>query len=330
MGNSKRKVVMKILVTGAAGFIGYHTATRLHNDGHEVHAADRVGPQQINRDRWDGLHHEITPAVLDLTDMDDLDKYVHEVSPEVIIHLAASAGVRDSINDPQRYIMDNIFATTNVFDVAARCGVKHVIYASSSSVYGDSAPLPSSESDRCDDQESPYAVTKRACELMAQAYGNTHGLRTTGLRFFTVYGPWGRPDMAPYIFANKSARGEGMEVYDNENMQRDFTYIDDVVECIQRIIDPDNVNEVSEIINVGKGHPDMVNKLAGEIGRHSNNPFICMDTGRTRKGDVTITHACTKRLQAAINYVPSTPLTEGIAKFIEWHKDYHKEMWDAP
>ena len=329
---------MKILVTGVAGFIGMHVALRLLNDGHEV-----VGLDNLN-DYYDvDLKHARLKEIgnserfsffkLDLTNRNGINELFKENRPEVVINLAAQAGVRYSLNNPHSYIDSNIVGFTNLLEACRNYGVSNLIYASSSSVYGSNKNIPFHEGQNVDHPLALYGATKKANELLAHSYSHLFGLPTTGLRFFTVYGPWGRPDMALFKFTDAILNGRPIDLYNNGNMVRDFTYIDDVVEGVSRLIDkPTTANEQFEtmlpdggssdapwrVFNVGNGQPtpllDYVSALEKVLGIKAKKNFM-----ELQPGDVLITSSDTSRLENFIGYKPETTIEVGIKKFVDWY-----------
>lgn len=317
---------MKVLVTGAAGFIGYHVAARLLRDGGRVLGMDNLNnyyDPRLKRSRLELLEH----ARFEFTRMDIADRPAMEALFErekfsLVIHLAAQAGVRHSIERPHDYIDSNIAGFLNVLEGCRRGGVAHLIYASSSSVYGGNTNVPFSVEDRVDRPVSLYAATKKANELMAHAYGHLFQIPMTGLRFFTVYGPWGRPDMAPYKFARAITRGETIDVFNYGRMQRDFTYIDDIVEGVVRLArqPPDGYR----LFNIGNSAPvslmEFVRALENSFGKRARKRFRPM-----QPGDVVATHADVSALERTTGFRPSTSIGVGVGKFAAWYCDYHME-----
>ncbi|HLW77009.1 MAG TPA: NAD-dependent epimerase/dehydratase family protein [Bryobacteraceae bacterium] len=317
-----------ILVTGAAGFIGYHVAARLladfENSGERVVGIDNLNSYYdpaLKRARLKRLraNAEFAFGRIDVADREAMADVFEELQPSLVIHLAAQAGVRHSIDNPHEYTEANIEGFLNVLEGCRRVGVEHLIYASSSSVYGGHRQTPFRESDRVDQPVSLYAATKRANELMAHAYAHLFGFTATGLRFFTVYGPWGRPDMAPMKFARAIARGERIDVYGYGRMRRDFTFIDDAVECVARLAAAGG--EGARIFNVGNDAPVELMEFIGELeramGRCAHKRLLPMQAG-----DVESTHADVAELERAIGYRPGTSIGEGIGKFVGWYREH--------
>jgi UDP-glucuronate 4-epimerase len=337
---------MKILVTGVAGFIGYHVALRLIERGDNV-----IGVDSLNNYYDVGLKDARLASIkahdnavnfsfikLDLADNDSTAQLFATEQPQRVVHLAAQPGVRYSLINPHAYINNNIVGFTNVLEGCRHNAVEHLVYASSSSVYGGNTKLPFSEHDNVDHPVSLYAATKKANELMAHTYSHLYALPTTGLRFFTVYGPWGRPDMSPFLFADAILKGEPIKVFNYGDMMRDFTYIDDIVEGVIRVLDkpaiasphfdssnpdPASGNVPYRIFNIGNNHPekllDFIAFLEAEIGKPAiKNPMPM------QPGDVKSTYADTRKLEEWVGFKPHTPLKEGVKKFIAWYRDFHK------
>lgn len=337
---------MKILVTGTAGFIGYHLAKRLLERGDEVVGIDSINDYYDVRLKYARLSEtgiaeseiEYGKAVqsteypayrfikLQLEDRDALQKLFAEEHFDAVMNLAAQAGVRYSLENPYAYIESNVVGFVNLLECARHNPVRHFVYASSSSVYGGNTKTPFSEDDRVDNPVSLYAATKKSNELMANVYSKLYGIPTTGLRFFTVYGPWGRPDMAPILFAKAIVAGEPIKVFNNGNLSRDFTYIDDIIEGVVRVIDkaPAATDEhpvPAEVYNIGCGHPmqlmDFIRTLEKSLGRKAEMNMMPM-----QKGDVYTTYADTTKLERDFGYKPHVTLEEGIARFVEWYESY--------
>jgi len=321
---------MRILVTGAAGFIGYHLAARLLADGHEVVGLDNFNDYYdvaLKRARCARLSEAFAPSgrlrfeTCDIGDRAALPRLFAEVRPECVVNLAAQAGVRYSIKNPFAYQASNLEGFLNVLECCRHAQEKpRLIYASSSSVYGGNTVLPFSEDQAVDHPVSLYAATKKANELMAHVYTHLYGLRTVGLRFFTVYGPWYRPDMAMYLFADAMTQGRPIQVFNHGEMQRDFTYIDDIVEGVVRCIAADSF-EPYEIFNIGNNRPerllDMIELLSAALGVTPVCEYLPM-----QDGDVPATWANIDRLRAKTGYEPTTPLSVGVPKFAAWYRAY--------
>lgn len=315
----------KILVTGAAGFIGSKLMHELVKRGDDV-----VGIDNYN-DYYDiGLKQARVAAFglkvrnLDITDKQVLDALFAEEHFDKVVHLAAQVGVRNSITNPYAYLQSNLAGFLNVLEACRNNGVKHLVFASSSSVYGSNDKVPFREKDKVDKPVSLYAATKKSNELMAHAYGALYGIAMTGLRYFTVYGPWGRPDMAPMLFARAISRGETLPVFNNGDMVRDFTYIDDIVEGTIRCIDNEPALDAkglrNRVYNIGSSHPvkltDFIRELEQAMGKEARKEFLPM-----QPGDVYQTSADTTLLQQELGYKPQVTLHEGIAKFVAWYRE---------
>jgi UDP-glucuronate 4-epimerase len=331
-----------ILVTGCAGFIGFHVADRLLRMGRRVVGLDNVNPYystQLKRDRLARL--AAVPAFeffeFDLVQSAQVGELVASQRPACVVHLAAQAGVRWSIENPRAYIDSNIVGFLSILEACRHQGVEHLIYASSSSVYGANTKLPFAVGDTVDHPISLYAASKKANELMAHTYSHLFGLPTTGLRFFTVYGPWGRPDMAMWKFAKAILAGEPIELYNHGMMRRDFTFVDDVVESIVRLIDhpaapnsewsgldPDPATSLApwRVYNIGNHSPVellyVVELLEKNLGRAAVRTLVDM-----QPGDVPATYADVAALSAAVGFTPSTSIEDGIGRFVAWYRSYH-------
>ena len=319
---------MKILVTGAAGFIGMHLSRRLLERGDEVIGLDNLNdyyPTALKHARLKELeeYKEFHFIKGDISDRDMLPKLFEQEQFDAVMNLAAQAGVRYSIENPFAYVESNLVGFANILECCRHYPVKHLVYASSSSVYGGNTKTPFSEDDKVDAPVSLYAATKKANELMASSYSKLYGIYTTGLRFFTVYGPWGRPDMAPMLFAKAISNGEPIKVFNNGDMMRDFTYVADIVEGIIRVIDnpptEDSDGRRAEVYNIGCSNPvklmDFINTIEDALDRKAEKIMLPM-----QKGDVYQTYADTKKLEQAMGYHPSTALRDGIREFIAWYK----------
>ena len=335
---------MNVLVTGAAGFIGFHLARRLLEAGHAVTGIDnlnsyytvnlknaRLSELGIDVSKIDGgqpvkstVYQQFEFIKLNIEDREQLPQVFERGRFDVVINLAAQAGMRFSIDEPFSFIDSNIVGFTNVLECCRHSQIKHLIYASSSSVYGSNTKVPFAETDRTDNPVNLYAATKRANELMASCYSSLYGIPATGLRFFTVYGPWGRADMAPMLFASAISKGEPIKVFNGGDMIRDFTYIDDIVEGTIRTLDHVPGTECPNgvpyrIYNIGCSHPvklmDFISEIEQAVGRPAEKIFLPMQAG-----DVYQTNADTTRLEREVGYKPHVRLHEGIAAFIEWYK----------
>jgi UDP-glucuronate 4-epimerase len=335
---------MKLLVTGAAGFIGSATAQRLLDRGDEVVGLDNLNDYydvSLKVARLDRLrsHQSFRFVRADLADRDAIATLFSEEKFERVAHLGAQAGVRYSIKDPHSYMQSNIIGTLNVLEGCRRNAVAHLVYASSSSVYGASAKLPYSVHEPASHPVSLYAASKRANELMAHSYSSVFGLPTTGLRFFTVYGPWGRPDMALFLFARAILDGRPIEVFNHGHHKRDFTYIDDIVEGVVRVLDqtakPDPRWDSSNpdpayspapyrLYNIGSNRPiDLLRYIAlleEALNRKAEKIMLPMQAG-----DVADTFADVRELEESIGYRPSTPVAVGVRNFVEWFRQYYGE-----
>jgi UDP-glucuronate 4-epimerase len=322
---------LTVLVTGAAGFIGYHVAAALLARGERVVGVDNVNTYYDVRLKAARLDQLATRTGFAFQRLDIADRTAMEalaaMHPDVrvIVHLAAQAGVRHSLQDPHAYVHANVMGQLVVLEIARRLpALRHLVYASTSSVYGANRELPFRETDRVDKPLSLYAATKRADELMGHAYAHLFGLPQTGLRFFTVYGPWGRPDMAYYSFARAIAAGEPITLYDDGRLKRDFTYIDDVVAGIVGCLDQPPLDETppARVLNIGNNRAEEVRTLVGllehELGRQA-----LVRTAPRPAADVEETFASVDAVGALTGFVPRTPLAEGIAKFAAWFKSWH-------
>jgi UDP-glucuronate 4-epimerase len=317
---------LSILVTGAAGFIGFHLCRRLLEDGHRVFGVDNLNEYYEVSLKHDRLAL-LTPAErfkfirLDIADRPGMQELFAAQRFEIVVNLAAQAGVRYSLVNPYAYIESNIQGFLNVLEGCRHNAVGHLVYASSSSVYGANSKLPFSESDKVDSPISMYAATKRANELMAHTYSHLFGLPTTGLRFFTVYGPWGRPDMAAFLFARAIVAGQPIRVFNHGDMRRDFTYIDDIVEGVVRTLaNPGGY----QVFNIGNNRPvrllDFIAILEELLGRKA-----VVDLQPIQPGDVPATYADVQALAAAVGFAPATDLRTGLSRFISWFQDYYKQ-----
>ena len=319
---------MKVLVTGAAGFIGMHCAERLAARGDEVIGLDNLSPYysvELKEARLSRLRDlkGFSFERLDLADAPALEKLFASAKPALVLHLAAQPGVRHSLENPDSYIQANVVGFANLIECCRRHPPQHLVYASSSSVYGGNAKLPWSESDDVDHPVSLYAATKKSNELMAHVYSHLYGIPATGLRYFTVYGPWGRPDMSPMLFARAIMDGKPIQVFNHGDMQRDFTYIADAVEGTLRVLDqPPRGAPPCAIYNIGNHQPvpllEYIAALERALGRTAVKELRPM-----QPGDVKSTYADTRRLAEAVGFAPSTPLEEGLAEFARWFKSYY-------
>jgi UDP-glucuronate 4-epimerase len=316
---------MTILVTGAAGFIGAHACRALRARGDAVVGLDNYNTYydpRLKRDRVAALCPDVDIRALDLADRNGLSALFDEVRPSRVLHLAAQAGVRHSLENPHAYVDSNLAGFANVLELCRHRGVSHFVYASSSSVYGDSATPPFSEDQRIDQPRSLYAATKAANELMAHAYAHLYGLRATGLRFFTVYGPWGRPDMAPLLFARAVLAGREIQVFNHGRMRRDFSWIGDIVAGVLGALDhPPEGDPPHRVFNLGNHAPVELERFIGVIeraaGRAARKAYLPM-----QPGDMLETMADTKRAEAAFGYAPSASIEEGLPRVVAWCRDY--------
>ena len=334
---------MRVLVTGAAGFIGNETARVLLERGDEVVGIDNLNDyydpalKQARLARLDG-HNRFSFEQLDLADRDGMARLFADGRFERVVHLGAQAGVRFSIENPQAYLDSNLTGFGHVLEGCRRGGVEHLVYASSSSVYGANTRTPFRVEDNVDHPVSLYAATKKANEGMAHAYSHLYGLPTTGLRFFTVYGPWGRPDMAPMIFTRKILAGEPIEVFNEGRHERDFTYVDDIVEGVVRVLDnvaaPDPAWSSDEpgpatssapwrLYNIGNSDPVPLMEFIATIERAVGKKAV-MEMKPRQPGDVLRTAADVSALEAAVGFRPHTPLAEGIGRMISWYRDFYR------
>jgi UDP-glucuronate 4-epimerase len=310
---------LKILVTGAAGFIGMHCAQRLTARGDEVVGIDNLSPYysvQLKRDRLKQLR--IAFHELDIANASDLKKIFEKTKPEAVLHLAAQPGVRYSLENPAVYVQTNLVGFANLLECCRQHPPGHLVFASSSSVYGTN-PVPWSESQIVDHPVSLYAATKKSNELMAHAYSHLFGLHTTALRYFTVYGPWGRPDMSPMLFANAILGEKPIQVFNHGDMQRDFTYVDDIVEGTLRVLDRPQRYAVYNIGNhQAVGLLDYIAALERALGKKA-----LLEMKPMQPGDVKATYADTTALARAVGFAPSTPLEEGLQRFAAWFRQYY-------
>jgi UDP-glucuronate 4-epimerase len=347
---------MKILVTGTAGFIGYHLAKKLLQRGDTVVGIDNINNYYdvdlkfarlydcgISREaeKWNtpvssSIYPNYTFIRMNLEDNEALTMIFETEKFDVVCNLAAQAGVRYSLENPHAYISSNIVGFANILEACRHNNVQHLVYASSSSVYGNSHKMPLSIFDPVDNPISLYAATKKSNELMAHTYSHLYKFRTTGLRFFTVYGPWGRPDMAPILFANAITRNEAIKVFNDGNLERDFTYVDDIVDGIIRVIDSkssgnqllENTNQQQssnyKIYNIGKGNPvklmDFIETLESAFNKKTKKEFLPM-----QQGDVLKTFADVEALKNDFGYTPKTSLKKGIGEFAKWYLAYYEK-----
>ena len=333
---------MKYLVTGAAGFIGFHVSQRLLKDGHQVTGIDNLNDYydvNLKQARLDLLQSPLFSFhKIDLADRVRMEQLFVAEKFDRVIHLAAQAGVRYSLENPHAYADSNLLGFLNILEGCRHNHVEHLLYASSSSVYGLNRKMPFSTDDSVDHPVSLYAATKKANELMAHTYSHLYGIPTTGLRFFTVYGPWGRPDMALFKFTKAMLEGKSIDVYNHGKMKRDFTYIDDIVEAIIRLQDilPNKDNEWSvesgspatssapyRVYNIGNSSPvelmDYITALEEALGMEAEKNMMPM-----QPGDVIVTSADTAALYNAIDFKPETTVKKGVESFVNWYKKYYQ------
>jgi len=332
---------MKVLVTGAAGFIGMHVTKRLLQRGNEVVGVDNLNDYydvKLKQDRLEQLagFDRFRFVKLDIADRDIMAELFAREGFQRVVNLAAQPGVRYSLKNPHAYINSNIVGFTNILEGCRHNHVEHLVYASSSSVYGANTAMPFSVHQNVDHPVSLYAATKKANELMAHTYSHLYNLPTTGLRFFTVYGPWGRPDMSPSLFASAILEGRPIDVFNNGKMQRDFTYIDDIAEGVIRVLDhtatPDPKFDTAHpdagtsyapyrLYNIGNHEPvelmTFIETIEHAVGKQAVKNMLPMQAG-----DVVATYADVDDLRQAVGFEPRTPLKEGIAKFVAWYKGY--------
>jgi UDP-glucuronate 4-epimerase len=316
---------MTILVTGAAGFIGAYVCRALKDRGDAVVGIDSFNDYydpQLKRDRVAALCADIDIRQIDLTDRGALEALFDEVQPSRVVHLGAQAGVRYSLTNPHAYVDSNLIGFVNMLELCRHRGVQHLVYASSSSVYGDSAKPPFSEDQRVDQPRSLYAATKAANELMAHTYAHLYGLRATGLRFFTVYGPWGRPDMAPLLFSRAVLAGRPIEVFNHGRMRRDFTFIDDIVAGVVGALDhPPQEDPPHRVFNLGNHTPVELERFITVIEQAAGKPAQKVYR-EMQPGDMIETMADTSRAKAAFGFEPATSIEEGLPKVVTWCRDY--------
>ena len=321
---------VKVLITGMAGFIGFHLARRLAELGHEVVGIDNLNDYYDVRLKEARLAElKVYPAVrfekLDLQDKAGLNLLFSRERFGVVVNLAAQAGVRYSLENPDAYIQSNVAGFLNLLEACRSYPPRHLVYASSSSVYGSNSKVPFSTTDPVDHPVSLYAVSKKSNELMAHCYSHLFGFPSTGLRLFTVYGPWGRPDMALFLFTKAILSGQPIDVFNQGEMSRDFTYVDDIVEGFIRVMDrPPAADPVPwRIFNIGNGRPirltDFIDELEQRLGRRAVRNLLPL-----QPGDVPSTHAEIEDLVAVTGFRPQTPVSEGIRKFVDWYRQYNE------
>ncbi|WP_417800489.1 NAD-dependent epimerase [Tenacibaculum sp.] len=335
---------MKILVTGAAGFIGFHLSERLLAEGHTVVGIDNINDYYdinlkyarlkelgIDRENAEVFYQGVVSNTkenfkfirLNLEDKEELFQLFISEKFDVVCNLAAQAGVRYSIENPDVYIQSNIVGFLNILECCRHHEIKHLVYASSSSVYGANKKVPFSEKDSVDNPVSLYAATKKSNELMAYTYSHLYEIPTTGLRFFTVYGPWGRPDMAPILFADAISKNRPIKVFNNGDMERDFTYIDDIVEGVKRVIEKSiEDRELYKIYNIGNNDSvkllDFITQMETSLGKEAIKEMLPM-----QMGDVKRTWANVDELINDYTYKPKVKVAEGVRRFVQWYQEYH-------
>lgn len=332
---------MKILITGTAGFIGSHLAKKLIEKGHSIVGVDNINDYydpQLKEDRLKTINENYhTFYKLNLEDYDELTEIFRKEQPDIVINLAAQAGVRYSLENPRAYIDSNIVGFMNILECCRHFDVKHLIYASSSSVYGANTSKPFSTSDNVDHPLSLYAATKKSNELMAHTYSHLYNIPTTGLRFFTVYGPWGRPDMALFKFTKSIIEGKKIDVYNHGNMMRDFTYVDDIVEAISRLVerparpnnewdgnDPDPGSSYApyKVYNIGNNSPvrlmEFIEAIENKLNIEAKKNYMDL-----QPGDVPETYANVEDLFRDIDFKPETNIQDGVNEFVDWYINYY-------
>jgi UDP-glucuronate 4-epimerase len=336
--------MMKVLVTGAAGFIGMHASLRLLERADSVIGIDNLNDYYdptLKQARLEKLNTSpsFTFVRADVADRHSMERIFLDHQPQRVVHLAAQAGVRYSLTNPHAYIDSNLQGFVNILEGCRHAKVEHLVYASSSSVYGGNTSLPFKETDSVDHPISLYAATKKANELMAHTYSHLFRLPTTGLRFFTVYGPWGRPDMALFLFTKAILEGRPIDVFNHGKMRRDFTYVDDIVEGILRVLDrpaepdpafspmqpdPARSDAPYRIFNIGNSSPvqlmTYIETLEENLGRNAVKNFLPL-----QQGDVPASDADTSQLKSATGFAPATPVKDGIRRFVEWYRSYYSK-----
>ena len=330
----------KILITGAAGFIGFHLANRLLADGYTVTGIDNLNSYynvNLKKDRLNNLipFDNFSFVKIDISDKEKLKKVFQENQFDVVVNLAAQAGVRYSLENPEAYVDSNLVGFVNILECCRHNSIKHLVFASSSSVYGANTKRPFSVHHNVDHPVSLYAATKKANELIAHTYSHLFDIPCTGLRFFTVYGPWGRPDMALFLFTKAISEEMPINIFNQGKMERDFTYIDDIVEGVVRVMgkipepddnwdaDPGTFYTKYKIYNIGNNNPvklmDFIGEIENALGKTAQKNYMNM-----QPGDVRATYADIEGLAKDVGFAPKTPLKIGIKKFVSWYKDYYK------
>lgn len=332
---------MRFLITGTAGFIGFNLAKRLLADGHEVQGVDALTPYydvELKKKRHAVLagSNRFTAHIANIEDAKKFEAIHAGAAPDVIVHLAAQAGVRYSLDNPEAYVRTNVDGTFNLLEIMRRKPPKHFLFASTSSVYGANKEMPFVETERADHPLTLYAATKKAGELMAHSYAHLFGIPTTAFRFFTVYGPWGRPDMALFKFVDATLKGKPIDVYGEGRMSRDFTFIDDLVEALTRLVplapEPGAVSDAKDslspaapfrVVNIGGGTPveltKFIDAIEAKLGKKTNRNLMPM-----QQGDVRDTFASADLLEKLTGYKPATPIEEGVGKFVDWYREYFR------
>jgi UDP-glucuronate 4-epimerase len=332
---------MRFLITGTAGFIGFHLAKRLLAEGHEVQGVDGMTPYydvELKKKRHALLaqSNRFTAHLLMLQDEARLASVYRAAKPDIVVHLAAQAGVRYSLENPRAYVDSNLVGTFNLLELMRREPPKHFLFGSTSSVYGANDKMPFAETDRTDFPITLYAATKKSGELMAHSYAHLFSIPTTAIRFFTVYGPWGRPDMALFKFVDAILHDRPIEIYGEGRMSRDFTYIDDLIEAMVRLVgvvpSRENASETDDldsrspaapfrVVNIGRGQPvpllNFIAAIEAKLGKTAKRELLPM-----QPGDVTDTFASADLLQRLTGYRPATPVEEGVAAFVDWYRGY--------
>ncbi len=330
------------VVTGAAGFIGFHLCQRLLSDGIRVTGIDNLNSYYDVRLKEARLGKILSEpnfkfVKLDLTDRTDMEKLFQQGQYDVVVNLAAQAGVRYSLENPHAYVDANLVGFVNILECCRHTDVKHLVFASSSSVYGANTAMPFSVHHNVDHPVSLYAASKKANELMAHTYSHLYGMSCTGLRFFTVYGPWGRPDMALFLFTKAILENNPIQVFNHGKMQRDFTYIDDIIEGVVRVMerpakpnpewrgdnpDPGTSYAPYKVYNIGNNNPvellEFIEVIETALGRKAHKEFLDI-----QPGDVPATYADVDDLIADVGFKPATPIAEGIGKFVDWYREYY-------
>jgi len=344
MNNGDRaKAAMRYLVTGTAGFVGFHLARRLLQDGHEVVGIDGMTPyydvrlkEARNKQLEQFSRYEFHRCMLE--DAEDIDALVQKSAPDFVIHLAAQGGVRYSLDNPRAYIDSNIIGSFNIFEACRRAKPRHLMVASTSSVYGASTDFPHSETGETDHPLTLYAASKKSVEAIAHSYAHLWNVPTTICRFFSVYGPWGRPDMALFKFVKNIIADRSIDLYNHGRMERDFTYVDDLIEAIVRscaaapsrgvapaLVKTDSTSAVApyRIVNIGGRQPTsllcFIEEIERALGRKAQRNYVDM-----QPGDVPRTEASTEFVEALIGYRPTTPIAVGVAEFVRWYRDFYR------